>query len=179
MIHETNTPQWTLSKLLQSWDYFLASPHLSFGGMVASSPSSSLAQNYPLLEVSTWVHVSTRSPLYFSNFCCSTTRWGYFWGCMLKGYSCSLSTTKSLTFSFLLKALYAWAKSDLLILLLLLLCCSNHCNNEYDIPRSWSISFHRVSPSKTRLPLTLNVPIGNLSAAQSTNVNDQKSFLCH
>ena len=89
---------------ISAWDYICTSPHLSPRGIAACNPSSSLARNFPLLEVFAWVDASTRSPLFFSNCGYSITFWDCSRGCMLIG---SLSTTKSLTSTLLLKAFHA------------------------------------------------------------------------
>ena len=57
------------------WENHFISLHLLPGGMAACDPSSHLAWSFPLLEVSTWVDVSTWSPLSFLCCGCSTTSW--------------------------------------------------------------------------------------------------------
>jgi len=51
----------------------------------------------------------------------------------------------------------------------------NYCNNEFDLPKSSSTIFHRVTPYEFILPLSLNLPTGNVSTPKSTNINDHNS----
>jgi len=93
--------------------------------MSACDPSAHLVRSFPLLEVSVWVNVSTRSPLSVPCCGCSTTSWScctnrgssiivwdFFWHYLLGGNLLSLSTTKYLTFSLLLKAFHASCTSS-------------------------------------------------------------------
>ena len=82
----------------------------------------------------------------------------------LLGLLLHIASPHTKRYNFIQNKLWSTHTVTATTLLFLLYIFYNYCNHGCDLLILWSTSFHRDAPSETRLPLSLDMPIGSLSA---------------